>query len=87
MSQASSSGWGDGHSTGATRQGAGVRTLRAVLRPIHAAGAEAHHLHAIERKGESGETPFIAIAGLVLFVLLPAYLVMLGLAFAAYYLA
>jgi uncharacterized membrane protein len=65
----------------------GGRTLHAALRPIRAAEAEAHHLHAIEQEGESAETPYIAIAGLALFVLLPVYLVMLGIAFAAYYLA
>ena len=35
----------------------------------------------------TGETPALAIAGLVLFVLFPVYIVMLGLAFAGYYLA
>jgi len=62
------------------------RTLHAALRPIRSAEAEAHHLHAVEQKGEAGETPYIAILGLFLF-LLPAFLVMLGLGFAAYYLA
>jgi hypothetical protein len=48
--------------------------------------AEAEHLREIERKGESAETPVIAIVGLILF-LLPIVLLILGLAFAAYYLA
>jgi hypothetical protein len=62
------------------------RTLPAVLRLIRTAGAETQHLHAVEQKGEADETPFIAIFGLVLFFL-PVFLVMTGLAFAAYYLA
>jgi|tagenome__1003787_1003787.scaffolds.fasta_scaffold20819940_2 hypothetical protein len=47
---------------------------------------EAHHLHEVERLGESAETPLIAIAGLVLF-LGPVFLVVVALAFLAYYLA
>ena len=62
------------------------RTLHAPLRLIRDAEVEAHHLHAVEQKGDAGEIPFIAILGLILF-LLPVFLVMLGLAFAAYYLA
>lgn len=48
--------------------------------------AEAEHLHDVERAGESGETPFIAILGLFLF-LLPIFCAFAGIAFAAYYLA
>jgi hypothetical protein len=48
--------------------------------------AEARHLHAVEQEGESGETPFLAMLGVVVF-LLPVFLLMVGLAFAAYYLA
>jgi hypothetical protein len=48
--------------------------------------AEAEHLHAIEEAGESGETPFIAILGLFLF-LVPIFLLIVGVSFAAYYLA
>ena len=33
--------------------------------PIQAVEAEAKHLHEIEQQGESGETPFIAILGLI----------------------
>jgi hypothetical protein len=55
-------------------------------RPVRAVEAEAHHLHEVEREGESGETPFIAILGIVIF-LLPIVLLVLGLTFAAYYLA
>ena len=62
------------------------RTLHGVLRLIRSAEAEAHHLHAVEQKGEAVETPFIAILGLTLFFL-PVFLVMTALAFAAYYLA
>lgn len=57
------------------------------LRPFRTTVAEARHLHAIEREGESGETPFIAVIGLVLFLLLPAFVVLMGVAFAVYYLA
>jgi hypothetical protein len=62
------------------------RMFRALGIPVRAIEAEASHLHEIEQTGESGETPFIAILGVVLF-LLPIFLVMLGVAFAAYYLA
>jgi hypothetical protein len=48
--------------------------------------AEVHHLHEVEQEGESGETPFIAILGLFLF-LFPIFLVLLGIALAAYYLS
>jgi hypothetical protein len=48
--------------------------------------AEAHHLHEVEQIGESGETPFIAMLGLLLF-LGSVFAVMLALAFLAYYLA
>lgn len=69
-----------------TRPAVLERTRRAALRSIRGAGAEAGHLHAVEQAGEAWETPFIAILGLFLFFL-PIFLVMLGLAFAAYYLA
>lgn len=54
--------------------------------PFREIEAEVEHLRELEREGESGETPFIAIAGIVLF-LLPIVLLVLGLAFAAYYLS
>ena len=63
---------------------AGSLYRRAFRRPIQKLEQEAHHLHEVEQLGESGETPFIAIAGVILF-LLPIFLVMAGLAFAAYY--
>jgi hypothetical protein len=62
------------------------RMFRALGLPVRAIEAEAAHLHRIEQAGESGETPFIAILGVVFF-LLPIFLTMLGVAFAAYYLA
>ncbi len=67
---------------------AGSRYRRLLRRPhpVQAIEHEAEHLHQVERAGESGETPFIAIAGIILF-LLPILLVFLGLVFAAYYLA
>jgi hypothetical protein len=54
--------------------------------PVREIEAEVDHLVEVERKGESGETPFIVLIGVVLF-LLPIVLLVLGLAFAAYYLA
>jgi hypothetical protein len=36
-------------------------------RPIRAAAQEVRHLHQLERAGESEWTPWIAIAGLILF--------------------
>ena len=62
------------------------RSFRWLLRPIRTVEAEAHHLHEVERAGESGETPFVAMLGLILF-LLPIFLVFLGLAIAASHLA
>jgi len=37
-------------------------------RPIRAAAREVRHLHQLERAGESEWTPWIAIAGLILFL-------------------
>jgi hypothetical protein len=62
------------------------KALRGGARPVEKLEAEVHHLHEIEQSGESGATPFIAFGGLILF-LLPIFLVMLGLALAAYYIA
>jgi hypothetical protein len=61
------------------------RAFRRALRPIRKLEAEAHHLHEVERVGDSGETPFVAILGVFLF-LVPIFAFMVGLAFAAYYL-
>lgn len=55
-------------------------------RPVQGIEAEAEHLLEVEREGESETTPFIAIFGIVLF-LVPIFLVILGLSLAAYYLA
>jgi hypothetical protein len=62
------------------------RLLRQAQRPAEKLEAEARHLHDVEQRGEAGATPFIALGGLILF-LLPIFLVLLGIAFAAYYLA
>ena len=62
------------------------RTFARARHPVRRIEAEAEHLRAVEREGESGETPFVAILGVVLF-LLPIVAVVLGLAFAAYYVA
>jgi hypothetical protein len=62
------------------------RTLAWLRHPLRRVENEAEHLLEIERAGESAETPAIAIFGIILF-LLPIVLVILGLAFAAYYLA
>jgi hypothetical protein len=62
------------------------KALRRGAKPFEKLEAEAQHLHDIERRGESDATPLIAFGGLILF-LLPIFLVMLGLALAAYYLA
>ncbi len=63
------------------------RVLHAAERVIGSAHAEVVGLHAIEREGEKGETPFIALLGLFFVLLLPVFLVMLGLALIGYYLA
>ena len=63
-----------------------ARALRWFAHPIRGVEGEAHHLHEIERAGESAETPLIAVLGLVLF-LGSVFLVIVGLAFAAYYIA
>jgi hypothetical protein len=60
---------------------------RSAARLLGRAPAEARHLHAVEQEGESGETPFLMLLGVSLFLMLPVSLVMLGLALAAYYLA
>ena len=64
---------------------AGGRYRRLLRRPVESIEAEAHHLIEVEQAGEAPETPFIVLIGIVLF-LLPIVLVILGLAFAAYYL-
>ena len=63
-----------------------TRTFYVALRRIRRAEEEVHHLHAVEHEGAATETPLIAIIGLIFFFL-PIFLVMVGLAFAAYYVA
>jgi hypothetical protein len=46
---------------------------------------EAAHLHEVEVEGESAATPVIALVKVVLF-LIPVFVFMAGLTFAAYYL-
>jgi hypothetical protein len=60
-------------------------TFRRAAVPVETLESEVRHLREIEQRGEAGETPFIAAVGVVAF-LLPIFLVMLGLALAAYYL-
>lgn len=62
------------------------KTLPWLRHPVRGVEAEAEHLLEIEREGRSAETPVIAILGIILF-LLPIVALILGLAFAAYYLA
>jgi hypothetical protein len=62
------------------------RAFRGVLRPVQKVEAEARHLRDVEQLGESAETPAIAMLGVFLF-LFPIFLLLLGIAFAAYYLA
>jgi hypothetical protein len=45
--------------------------------PIQALEREAKHLHQVERQGESGETPLIAVLGLASFLLPLAGVLML----------
>ncbi|MBV8480193.1 MAG: hypothetical protein JOY72_07795 [Actinobacteria bacterium] len=66
--------------------GSRYRRLLGRPHPVQALEHEAEHLRQVEHAGESGETPFIAIIGIILF-LLPIVVVFLGAAFAAYYLA
>jgi Xaa-Pro aminopeptidase len=62
------------------------RSFAWLRHPVRKAEAEAEHLREIERAGEAGETPFIVILGLVLF-LAPLFLFLVGVSFAAYYIA
>ncbi|MGZ4353272.1 MAG: hypothetical protein ACXVZL_03055 [Gaiellaceae bacterium] len=52
----------------------------------HSLGEELHHLHDVAEKGDAGATPAIALGEVLLF-LIPVIAVVLGVAFAAYYLA
>jgi hypothetical protein len=59
-----------------------AQAFRRLRHPIQRIEAEAHHLREVEQAGESGETPAIAIAGLLLF-LLPLAVLFMALAFGA----
>ena len=69
----------------AAKHAGGLYRKTFLRRQVDAVEGEAEHLREVEQQGESGETPFIAILGVILF-LLPIFAVMLGLALAAYYL-
>jgi hypothetical protein len=60
--------------------------FRTLGRPFRSAEREAHHLHQVERAGESGETPYIAMLGLILF-LGSVFALMLAVTLIAYYVA
>jgi hypothetical protein len=63
------------------------RKMFAVFRtPVREIQAEAEHVRDVERAGDSGATPFIAMLGVILFLLL-GLILMAGLILAAYYLA
>ena len=72
----------------ATKQAGALyrKTFSFLRHPVRKAEDEAGHLHDVEVAGESAETPIIAIGGLILF-LIPIFLLIVGLSFAAYYLA
>jgi hypothetical protein len=57
-----------------------------VFRPIKKVEEEVHELHAVVDEGEAATTPYLATLGIFLVVILPAFLVMVGLAAGAYYL-
>ena len=46
--------------------------------PLRAIEREAHHLHAVERVGESAETPLIAILGVAITVVISSQLPTFG---------
>ena len=77
-----------GTGTRAARHAGGLyrRTFAWIAKPFRKVEAEAHHLREVEETGESGETPYIAILGVFLFVF-PIFVVLLGLALIAYYAA
>ncbi len=60
------------------------KTFRWIRRPIQKVEGEVHHLHEVEQLGESGETPFIAILGVLLFLLpIAAFIMIVALAASA----
>jgi hypothetical protein len=52
------------------------------LRPLRTIERQAHHLHEVEQAGESEYTPWIAVVGLVLF-LVSVFVLMTAIAFTA----
>ncbi len=60
--------------------------FRWLRHPVHAVEGEAAHLREVEEAGEAGETPYIAILGVFLF-LAPVLVVLMGLGFLAGHLA
>jgi hypothetical protein len=62
------------------------RLARRLTLRFRRADREVEHLHAVEREGEVGASPYIVLAGVALF-LLPIFLLMLALAYLAYFLA
>ena len=60
------------------------RSFRGTLRSFRRAEAKARELEEIEHDGYAGETPYIAILGVFLF-LAPIFVFILGLSFLAYY--
>jgi hypothetical protein len=59
------------------------RRFEARLEPVHAVEREAHRLQDLERAGESDWTPWVALAGLVVFFA-SAVALLTALTFAAY---
>jgi hypothetical protein len=67
-----------GHLTSGVRHAGSLyrKTFLWIFRPIRKVEDEVHHLHEVEQLGEAGETPFIAILGVLLFLLPIAALMM-----------
>jgi hypothetical protein len=73
--------WSDsvGHARG--RYG---RAFARLKHPVRLVGGEARHLHEVELAGQSGETPYIVMLGLIMF-LVPIFLVFLAIVLALYF--
>jgi hypothetical protein len=76
------------HSRGALAYAGGLyrSSFSWIARTEHRVVDEIHHLEEVEKEGDSGATPFLALVGVILF-LLPIFLIVGGLAFLAYYTA
>ena len=59
---------------------------RRVRHPVQAIEDEVEHLHELEHEGVSEATPLVVLLGIIVF-LLPIVLLILALAFGAFYLA